>query len=80
MRREALAGLKIHPREQEVNRAVVARANRCYEESLGEPREELGRRLSQFLNTVDGQDPRAIDAAREEFARVLDAIEGETYL
>jgi molecular chaperone HscC len=79
-RREALANLKIHPRDQEINRAVVARANRCYEESLGDRREELGRRLSQFLNTVDGQDPRAIEAAREEFTRVLDAIEGEPYL
>ncbi|HEU4780743.1 MAG TPA: molecular chaperone HscC [Steroidobacteraceae bacterium] len=79
-RREALANLKIHPRDQEANRAVVARANRCYEESLGDRREELGRRLSHFLATVDGQDPRAIDAAREEFSRALDAIEGETYL
>jgi molecular chaperone HscC len=79
-RREALASLKIHPRDQEINRAIVARANRCYEESLGDRREELGRRLSQFLNAVDGQDPRTIEAAREEFTRVLDAIEGETYL
>ena len=38
------------------------------------------RRLSQFQSTVDGQDPRAIEAAREEFTRALDAIEGETFL
>jgi len=79
-RRDALASLKIHPRDQEMNRAVLARANRCYEEALGDRREELGRRLSQFQNAIDGQDPRAIEAAREEFTRALDAIEGETFL
>jgi molecular chaperone HscC len=79
-RREALASLKVHPRDQEVNRAVVARANRCYEELLGARREELGRHLSQFQAAIDSQDPRAIDAAREEFSRVLDGIDGETFL
>jgi molecular chaperone HscC len=79
-RREELAKLKVHPRDQEANRAVVARATRCYEESLGERREYLGQCLSQFLATIDGQDPRAIDAARDEFTSVLDRFEGETYL
>jgi molecular chaperone HscC len=79
-RREELAKLKVHPRDQEGNRAVVARATRCYEESLGERREYLGQCLSQFLATIDGQDPRSIDAARDEFTSVLDRFEGETYL
>jgi molecular chaperone HscC len=40
-RREELAKLKVHPRDQEANRAVVARATRCYEDSLGERREYI---------------------------------------
>jgi molecular chaperone HscC len=79
-RREELAKLKVHPKDHEVNRAVLARATRCYEEALGERREAIGRLLSQFQNVIEGQDPRAIEAAREEFTRALDAIEGETYL
>lgn len=79
-RREELAKLKVHPRDQEANRAIVARATRCYEDSLGERREYINRCLSQFLAAIDGQDPRTIEAARDEFARVLDRFEGETYL
>ncbi len=79
-RREALAALKVHPRDQELNRAMVARGERCYEDALGERREIVGRHLSFFLSVLEGQDPRAIDTAREEFAKMLDAIEGETFL
>jgi molecular chaperone HscC len=79
-RRQELAKLKVHPRDQEANRAVLARATRCYEDSLGERREYLAQCLSHFVAAIDGQDPRTIDAAREEFARVLDRFEGETYL
>ena len=79
-RREALASLKVHPRDQEINRAMIARGERCYEDSLGDRRAYVGQCLSQFLSVVEGQDPRAIEAAREQFAKVLDAIEGETFL
>jgi molecular chaperone HscC len=79
-RRQELALLKVHPRDQEVNRAVLARASRCYEEALGERREHISHLLSLFQAAIDSQDPRAIEAAREEFTRALDAIEGETYL
>ena len=53
---------------------------RCYEDALGERREYIGRCLSQFVNVLESQDPRAVEAAREQFAKVLDAIEGETFL
>jgi molecular chaperone HscC len=79
-RREALAALKVHPRDQELNRAMLSRAERCYEDALGERREIIGRHLSFFASVLEGQDPRTIDAAREEFAKTLDAIEGETFL
>ena len=79
-RREALAALKVHPRDQEINRARVARGERCYEDALGERREIVGHLLSNFVSVLEGQDPRAIDNAREEFAKALDNIEGETFL
>jgi molecular chaperone HscC len=79
-RRQELAKLKVHPREQDENRALVARATRCYEGALGERREYIARLMSEFQSVVDAQDPRSIEAAREEITRHLDAIEGETYL
>ena len=32
-----------------MNRALIARAERCYEEALGERREYVGQWLAQFL-------------------------------
>ncbi len=79
-RRQALAALKVHPREHEATRAVIERARRCYEAALGDRREWIGRSLRDFEYVVEGQDPRAIDAAREELVKRLDAVEGNTRL
>ncbi len=75
-RREELAALKVHPREQEENRVLVERANRLYQQLLGDEREQVGRWLGQFLGTLEKQDPRAILAARPAFARALDSLDG----
>jgi molecular chaperone HscC len=74
-RRQELAGLKVHPREQEENRVQVERANRLYQQLLGDEREQVGRWLNQFLGTLERQDPRAILAARTAFAQALDSME-----
>jgi molecular chaperone HscC len=79
-RRAALAALKIHPRERDVNRAVLARANRCYETFLGDKREQVSTWIRAFEDVIDGQDPRAIERLRTDFIRVLDTLDGETYL
>ncbi|HEX2543772.1 MAG TPA: Hsp70 family protein [Ramlibacter sp.] len=74
-RRVELAALKVHPRAQEENRVLVERANRLYQQLLGDEREQVGRWLSQFLGTLERQDPRAIVAARAAFAQALDTAE-----
>jgi molecular chaperone HscC len=79
-RREFLAKLKVHPREQEANRAAIARGVRCYEDSLGQRRELVNQCMSRFVAVVEDQDPRAIETAREQFLKELDALEGETFL
>jgi molecular chaperone HscC len=79
-RRQELAALKVHPREQEENRVLIERANRLYQQLLGDDREQVGRWLSQFLGTMERQDPRAILAARTAFAQALDTAErGEVW-
>lgn len=79
-RRDELAKLKIHPRDQAENMAVLARAERCYESFLAERRDYVGQLIMAFQAAVDGQDPRAIDAAREEIGKRLDELEGDRYL
>jgi molecular chaperone HscC len=79
-RREVLANLKVHPRDEAANRALIARAERCYEQSLGERREFVARFLAEFAAVIEGQDPRTIQRAREQFSKALDSLEGETFL
>ena len=79
-RRAQLEKLKVHPRDTQANRAALARAERCYEEFLGERREAVAAILREFESALDRQDPRAADAARELAMAALDRLEGETYL
>ena len=79
-RRRVLAGLKVHPRESDVNRAALARAARCYEQFLGQRREIVAQLLRQFEAVLDGQDSRVIEHVRLELVKALDRLEGESYL
>ncbi|MDH7640104.1 Hsp70 family protein [Sphingomonas sp. MAHUQ-71] len=79
-RRAALAALKHHPREDAANAAVLARAERCYADLLGDRREWIGKVILQFQAVLERQDPHAIDTARAELAGILDSIEGERFL
>ena len=79
-RRAALAMLKTHPREDELNRAALARGEKCYENFLGEERAAIDYLIAQFQLVLDKQDPRAADHARQEFHEALDRIEGERFL
>lgn len=72
----ALAALKIHPRDQQENITVVARAERLYEELLW-ARPSLQDALVGFRQAMDSQDLRLIAEHREQFARFLDDVERE---
>jgi len=79
-RRTALAALKTHPREDELNRAALARGEKCYENFLGDERAIIDHLITQFQMVLDSQDPRAVDHARRDFHEALDRIEGERFL
>ena len=74
-RRVELAALKVHPRDQDQNRLVLARANRLYEQLLGDEREQVGRWLGQFEAALSRQDGHEIGEARKQFAAALDTLE-----
>ena len=78
-RMKALESLKIHPRDKAENRAAMARAERLYEESLGEDREILDLMMSRFEKVLAGQDPDRIAEARDRFIAALDDFEGDSH-
>lgn len=75
-RREALAGLKVHPREVEANRVALARGERCWEDALGEERDQVDWLITEFKAALETQDPRIVEHARERFMEALDQLEG----
>ena len=79
-RRSVLAALKVHPKDDDANRALLARIERCYEQALGERRERIGQWILQFNAILEDQNPRQISEARERLSATLDELEGESYL
>jgi molecular chaperone HscC len=74
-RRAALAKLKFHPREEAANAALLARAERCYEDHIGELRQAIGHWITQFAGALDTQDPRRIADARDFLLARLDEFD-----
>ncbi len=74
-RRKALEKLKVHPRDEAENVAMLARAERAYEGFTGHVRDVIGQGLTEFQGALDKQDPRIIADAREGLGRLLDEIE-----
>ena len=72
----ALAELKVHPRNQQENIAVLARAERLYEEFLHE-RSQLQDWIMQFRALLDTQDVARIAHHRSQLAEALDALEAQ---
>jgi molecular chaperone HscC len=73
----ALAHLKVSPRDQAENVAALARAERMFEELLGERREAVGEWIAAFLAALESEDPKAIAQARALLLQRLDRIEPE---
>lgn len=79
-RRDTLAKLKRHPRDDDINVAVMARAQRCYENYVGDRRTLVGSWILAFEAALGKQEPRAIDEARLALVAGLDELDGERYL
>lgn len=74
-RLEMLKALKVHPREQAENVALLARAGRLYEEYLGEVRAMIGQWIVAFSTALESQDPVMIEDARRRLDEMLDSLE-----
>jgi molecular chaperone HscC len=71
----ALRKLKVHPRDEAQNLALVERANRLYEENLGDLRLRIGNEISQLMAILERQNPEEIAQARDRLSGFLDSVD-----
>lgn len=74
-RREELSVLKIHPREKEKNRLLLARAERLYEENLGEVRKFIDNITYEFGLALESQNEKRITKGIELVEELFDIVE-----
>lgn len=74
-RLEALQALKIHPRDQAENQAVVARLERLYTERLGDERAYAARLVDSFRVVLGRQDLGEIAEMRSQLLKLLGQID-----
>ena len=77
---EALSALKIHPRDKMENRALMARAERLYQQLRGPLRESLGHHILRFETVLDKQELRSIDTEARAFEAMLDEYDSEKFI
>lgn len=74
----ALAHLKVSPRDQAENVAALARAERLFEELLGNKREAVGEWIARFLAALESDDPKAVAHARALLLQRIEQLEPES--
>jgi len=71
----AISHLKSHPRDQAENQALLARAERLYEERLGEERQQVAHWIDGFRVVLERQDLREIAEFRAKFLEWLEQVD-----
>lgn len=74
-RKKALQSLKVHPKDNEDNLALLARIERCYAMALAEDRNQLQNMLLTFQYALDRQNPSEIQSLQESLSEQLDQFE-----
>lgn len=73
----ALQNLKIAPREQDENRALIARGERLFEEYSGPMRENIAYALGQFVSIVEkGASPAQMAKLRQRLELLFESLDG----
>jgi molecular chaperone HscC len=72
--REAMARLKLHPRDALPNTTALARADALYVELSGPAREELGAVIASFRAALESQDEKEIAPRRDRLLALVAAL------
>lgn len=75
-----LAALKFHPRDTEINRALLAKGERLYESNLEKKREQIATIMAQFDAVLERQNPNEIKKAQIQLKEVLEKLDNEDWL
>lgn len=70
-----LARIKVHPRSDAQNQALIARISKAYENALGERRTQISAMLSDFELVLARQNAKEIAEMRVHMAEALDYLE-----
>ncbi|RVU86344.1 molecular chaperone HscC [Leucothrix sargassi] len=73
--RKKLSKLKFHPREDEANQLLIARAERLFESRLADDRETIQQTLKLFETILEKQNETEIKKAQTDFNEFLEAFE-----
>ncbi|HQT63489.1 MAG: molecular chaperone HscC [Acidocella sp. 20-57-95] len=79
-RLQNLTKLKLHPRDDAENAALMARGQRLYEQRLGHARSVIGDALTGFISALEAQAPERIRTTREHLRQVLEAHDDEPFI
>jgi molecular chaperone HscC len=71
-----LERIKIHPRDEAVNEALISRVSAAYENALGPRRTQIGTILSTFEAALRTYDKRVIETSRRTTQEQLDLLDG----
>ncbi len=74
-RLKELEKIKMHPRDQDENRAFIAKGERLWEQFIGEKRDEIGRVLATFEILLEKQDDREITQYRKKMGDWIDTLD-----
>lgn len=77
--RERMARLKVHPRDQAHNLALLARAERIYSQSLREVRQAVGTGMARFEAALHAQDEDRIRLEHKALAEFLDTVDRDPF-
>lgn len=72
---EELSYLKILPRDEEVNKRLLFRGERLYEEAYGIVRNRIDYAITEFERVLDSRDKSKIEVAAKKLSKFLDEIE-----
>nr|WP_174506161.1 Hsp70 family protein [Acinetobacter sp. Marseille-Q1620] len=73
--RQQLESLKIHPRDNLLNKSLMLRAERLYSEYTGDMRSSIGEKIQYFSQILEQQDERQIRESRTHFENFLNEVE-----
>ncbi|SPL69524.1 Hsp70 family protein [Acinetobacter stercoris] len=73
--RQQLESLKIHPRDNLLNKSLMLRAERLYSEHTGDMRSSIGEKIQYFSQILEQQDERQIRESRTHFENFLNEVE-----